>query len=360
MSSFDDVLWTLLFVTCVWVLGKACTQVGMPSLIGEIIVGVIMGPQLLNLVPMAHALMLYGEVGLMLLVLEAGLDVDVEMLKLIGPRGVGIAVSGSIAPLLIAVSLGIGVCGLEWRSALAVGCTLAPTSMGIALNVLKRGKVLNTPTGQLIIAAAVLDDVIALVLLSELQALDRPTFFNLVLPVVSSVGLMMGVGWLGIHVVPLIMARSMPRVRPKHRDKVRLGVTLLLAILLVPCCHHLGSSHLLGAFLAGLSFCTDDRVHMAWSRQVKRLLQWLLRIFFAATIGFEVPIKSFASADVMKRTRGETPQVPWHPCANPRTTIPIGSRHLLPAPHPPTPHPHPTPNPTQHTLTQAPSCSAWR
>ena len=51
-----------------------------------------------------------------------------------------------------------------------MGCTLAPTSMGIALNVLKQAKMLNTPTGQLIIAAAVLDDVIALLLLSELQA----------------------------------------------------------------------------------------------------------------------------------------------------------------------------------------------
>ena len=51
-----------------------------------------------------------------------------------------------------------------------MGCTLAPTSMGIALNVLKQAKLLNTPTGQLIIAAAVLDDVIALLLLSELQA----------------------------------------------------------------------------------------------------------------------------------------------------------------------------------------------
>ena len=51
-----------------------------------------------------------------------------------------------------------------------MGCTLAPTSMGIALNVLKQAKMLNTPTGQLIIAAAVLDDVIALLLLSELHA----------------------------------------------------------------------------------------------------------------------------------------------------------------------------------------------
>ena len=61
------------------------------------------------------------------------------------------------------------------KSALAVGASLAPTSMGISLKVLQDGGVLGTPTGQLIIAAAVTDDVIALVLLSELEALRDPT-----------------------------------------------------------------------------------------------------------------------------------------------------------------------------------------
>ena len=151
---FNDVLWTIAFVAIVFAAGKVVARLGMPPLVGEIISGVIFGPPLWNKVPQPTALMLYGEVGLMLLVLEAGLDVDIPMLRLIGLRGVGVAVSGSIAPLAIASSLGILVLGLDWKAALAVGCTLAPTSMGIALNVLKKGRVLNTPTGQLIIAAA--------------------------------------------------------------------------------------------------------------------------------------------------------------------------------------------------------------
>lgn len=299
--AFVDVLMTMLFITLVWVAGKLFTRVRMPSLVGEIAVGVVMGPQLMDVVPMHSALMLYGEVGLMLLVLEAGLNVDVPMLQLIGLRGVGVAISGSIAPLAIASSLGILVLGLEWRAALAVGCTLAPTSMGIALNVLKKGKVLNTPTGQLIIAAAVLDDVIALILLSELQALADPQPLTLLQPVVASVGLMLGIGWLGVRVFPPLMGRLLPLVRAKHREKVLLGLILTLAMLLVPLCHALGSSHLLGAFLAGLSFCTDSAVHSAWTRQVKRLLQWLLRIFFSATIAFEIPVRSFASLEILSR-----------------------------------------------------------
>ena len=292
--SFDDVLWTLLFLVSTWVAGKLFRKVGMPALVGEIAVGVTFGPHVFNIAPMPQALMLYGELGLMLLVLEAGLDVDIEMLKLIGARGVGVAVSGSLGPLLIAFLLAIGPLGLDWKAGLALGCTLAPTSMGIALNVLKAGKVLNTPTGQLIIAAAVLDDVIALILLAELQALEHPNLLDMVLPVATSVGLMLGVGWLAIYVVPRVLKQCvLPRVPPNQRDNALLGLLFFLAFCLVPGCHQLGSSHLLGAFLAGLSFCSDEHVHHAWTKQVKRLLQWLLRIFFAATIGFEVPVREF-------------------------------------------------------------------
>ena len=115
-------------------------------------------------------------------------------------------------PLAIAASLGVFVVGLDWHAALAIGCTLAPTSMGIALNVLKKGKVLNTPTGQLIIAAAVLDDVIALILLSELQMLDHPTPTNLLLPIISSVGLILVVGGVGMRVLPHVSRKLMPLV----------------------------------------------------------------------------------------------------------------------------------------------------
>ena len=299
-NEFHHILWIVFFITLVWVTGKCFHRIGCPALVGEIVVGGLLGPHFANVVPEHHALVLYGEVGLMLLVIEAGLDVDLEMLRLIGLRGLGVAISGSLAPLAIATTLSMGVLGLNWRSALAIGCTLAPTSMGVALNVLKRGKVLNTPTGQLVISAAVLDDIIALILLSELQALDDPSAVSLLLPIVSSAGLLSLGMFLGVKVVPGLMRRLKPRIPPKRLPKVLLGMLMLLALILVPLCHALGSSPLLGAFLSGLSFCTDRDVHDSWARQVKRLMQWLLRIFFAATIAFAVPINEFASLEVLK------------------------------------------------------------
>eukprot|EP01083_Nonionella_stella_P054007 142692_1 len=197
--------------SCLWFIGKVFARCGLPSLVGEI--------------------------GLVLLVLEAGIDVSIGHLKVVGFRGLSLAIFGSMIPLGIGTGLAT-LYGENIQSSFAIGACLAPTSMGIALNVLRNAKVLNTPTGQLIIA--VLDDVILFLL-------------------------------------------------------------LFCTFLLVPICFYAGNSHLLGAFLAGLCFCTDHTIHHVWHHQIKRVLQWMLRIFFSATIGFAIPIRDFTSGAVLFR-----------------------------------------------------------
>ena len=63
--------------------------------------------------------------------------------------------------------------------------------------------------------------------------------------------------------------------------------------------HAAEASHLMGSFLAGLVFCTDHELHVEFVSQFKRILQWLMRIFFASTIGFQVPIKNFGNGRIV-------------------------------------------------------------
>jgi hypothetical protein len=72
-----------------------------------------------------------------------------------------------------------------------------------------------------------------------------------------------------------------------------------LLLLLMPATNYAKASPLMGAFLAGLVFCSSEPAHHMFVSQFKRVMQWLLRIFFAASIGFQVPIKSFASRTVI-------------------------------------------------------------
>ena len=88
-------------------------------------------------------------ISLILLVIEAGIDIDLDMLKLIGTRGFLIAVVGSFLPIGIGIAVAFAL-GNEPIAAIAAGAAFGPTSLGIALNILRGGGILNTPVGQLV------------------------------------------------------------------------------------------------------------------------------------------------------------------------------------------------------------------
>ena len=120
--------------------------------------------------PYEEALVLIGEIGLIALILEAGIELDVAQLKQTGTRALAIAVTGSVLP----VGLGIGIAiatGRDVKAALAIGAAFAPTSLGVAASALSGGGMINTSVGQLIMAACVVDDIIGLILLSMFQVL---------------------------------------------------------------------------------------------------------------------------------------------------------------------------------------------
>jgi len=300
-DEFYSLTMLLVFLLATWVVGKAAMKVKIPSLLGEMVVGMVLGPNLLDVVPFPNALVLVGEVGLLLLVLEAGLEVDLQLLKRIGVRGLIVAVVGSMVPLGLGVGIAMGIQKMEVMEALAVGASLSPTSMAIALNILKVGKSLQTPSGQLIIAAAVIDDVIALILLSELKALQgTPSALAIATPIISSIAFIAGIGGFAIFAMP----RIMKRVENKSETFITLCVfgMFTLSIGLMNATYYGQSSFLLGAFLAGMVFCTLPQIKEVWHSQVKRIETWMLRLFFSTTIAFKVPVRDLWDPKVLTFT----------------------------------------------------------
>lgn len=129
-----------------------------------------MGPNLLDVVPYADALKLYGEIGLNLLVIEAGLHIDIETLELVGLRCLLVGLVGSAVPMSMTFGVAMAF-GASLLDGFAVSASLAAMSTGIVLNVLKRGGMINQPVGQLIIAAAIVNEIVNLILLTELLGL---------------------------------------------------------------------------------------------------------------------------------------------------------------------------------------------
>ena len=102
----------------------------MPALVGEIFVGFLLGPPLADFVPFPEALVLVGEIGLIMLLLEAGVELDVAQLRETGTRALAIGCTGTILPLLVGMGLGMATGnGVSIKSALAVGASFSPTSL---------------------------------------------------------------------------------------------------------------------------------------------------------------------------------------------------------------------------------------
>eukprot|EP00930_Biecheleria_cincta_P070208 TRINITY_DN57857_c0_g1_i1.p1 TRINITY_DN57857_c0_g1~~TRINITY_DN57857_c0_g1_i1.p1 ORF type:complete len:681 (+),score=103.35 TRINITY_DN57857_c0_g1_i1:156-2045(+) len=274
----------------------------MPALVGEIATGMIMGPHVLNVVPHAPALIVQGELALVLLMIEAGLHVDMEMIKIVGLRALVVGVLGSCLPMGLGMLVAVTALKMDFLEAFGVGAALATMSTGIALNVLKAEGVLNQPIGQLIIAAATVNELFNISLITEIHAIgEHGTWQSYVIPLVIMFFLVLVIGVVAITVVPCVLDKFvLPRLEKQHREAVVLVFIFIATLLFMPLCKMTGSSELLGAFLAGFCFCTDEHVHHIWHRQVKRVAAFLMRFFFACSIGFTVPVQQFENGEVWR------------------------------------------------------------
>jgi Kef-type K+ transport system membrane component KefB len=262
--SFEDILKTVIFLMASWIMAVLSQLIGLPSLVGEITTGFVLGPPLLDFVAFPEAMVLIGSFGLIGLLLDSGINLDIAQLKETGSRAVLLAVSGTILALGVGVGMGYLENSEDFRSALAIGVAFAPSSFGVASQVLSKGEVLNTPMGQLIVAASVVDDILGLLLLSIMEVLvqDDPKVFDYILPFLSSFGYLFVLGFVGIKIIPIAVEDYiLPCFSEERRDFVGFGLLFFLLAAYLPLLYYSGASYLTGAFLAGLSFSQIHSVH---------------------------------------------------------------------------------------------------
>ena len=350
-----DLYVILFFFLVLYLVGDCfCSRVLkiVPSLVGYILVGIAFGPEGFDLLRIGgndnndnnncgyETLVLLGNIGLVLLIVQAGLEMEYETLRMVGLRGVVIAIIGTVLPVTIGTAIASRY--LEnWKSALAAGCSFGPTSAGIAMNVLgqcrilasyseddldnsrssnqdngdnnnKEETILHLPVGQLIVAAAIVDDILALVVLSQLQALrnDGETTENMALdiavPIVSAVLWLVAGGAIALWVFPRVLEKVLNGNKflkdSNSNGNISLVVLVGLLYVLLLGTYFSRASYLLGAFLSGLAFCRDtSRVDELFRMQFQGPLDYLMKLFFAASIGFQVPVRSFGDTTIIGR-----------------------------------------------------------
>ncbi|MEA2079696.1 MAG: cation:proton antiporter, partial [Pseudomonadota bacterium] len=168
MQAHDFFLNLLIILLTARVFAELATRLKSPAVIGELFAGVVLGPSLLGWIEPTEAIRLMAGIGIILLLFEVGLKTDVKRLVRTGLESIVMALAGFILPLLLGFGLAYWLFDLSLMVSLFIGGTLTATSIGITLRVLGDLKRQHSKEGQIVLGAAVLDDVMGVVLLALL------------------------------------------------------------------------------------------------------------------------------------------------------------------------------------------------
>lgn len=241
----------LILVTTL-VLGHFSQKIGVPGVIGQLLAGIILGPALLDWVTPTHLVSEFAEIGVIALMFIAGLESDLSMLKKYAKPGVLVAVIGVVVPVVTIWAFS-ELWGFNFVAASFLGITFAATSVSISVEVLKELKALDTKSGATILGAAVVDDILTVIILSVAVAVfgtgeavsNLPLWLSLIEQVIYFGLIYLVVKWLAPYVMHLG-----ERLYPTASVTI---ASLLLCLGMAYVADLVGMSAVIGAFFAGVA-----------------------------------------------------------------------------------------------------------
>ena len=303
------ILLILLLVTRVG--AEVAVRLRQPALVGELLAGVLLGLLIVAAPDSAEAITELDsdktfqavlDLAVFFLMLLAGIETRPKDLARASGKAIPIALAGMVLPLVLGFALGWWwLPASEWRFAqsLFLGVALAITAVPVAVKVLMDLDRLQTPVGQVIIAAAVIDDLLSLILLAVLTSIissgEGVTPGSLA-RVLGSVAAFLAVAWvIGRYFLPAI-SRHLHRLASGHSD---MSLLIIFALALSVLAEWLHMHFLIGAFAAGVLFTRSiagEEAHERLQTQTRAITLGFLAPVFFASIGIHLDIGAIIEA----------------------------------------------------------------
>jgi len=290
----------LISLAIILVAGKAaaelCERVGIPAVLGEILVGIAIGPSLLGFVETSDAIAVLAELGVIVLLAQVGLEIDVAELRKVGRVSLMVAAIGVIVPMIS--GFGVGQLLDETTNAsLFLGAALAATSVGITARVFGDLRTLNTREARVVLGAAVADDVLGLIILTVITRVVETGDLDpasIGLTILVAVGFVVVSATIGLVVVPRLF-RHVDAVTTSYAVVPVVATALTFALAAAADAARLAP--IIGAFIAGVTLGrTEQRERIEHEFNVLAMI--LVPIFFVS-IGLTVDVGAFADAKVI-------------------------------------------------------------
>lgn len=276
------------------ILAELCERIGQPGIVGEIIAGVLLGPSVLNWVQPNELLNVLSQLGVMFLLFRVGMDVRASELLAVGRTALIVAIGGVALPFFAGWSI-MALTHVGRVESIFVGAAMVATSVGITAQFLGAKGLLQERASRTILAAAVIDDVLGLLVLAVVTniAEDKVNVVGLLTTAVMACLFTLGIAKFGTralkHVIPKLEQKLSEREARFNLAIIGLFALSLLAV-------YIGIAAIIGAFLAGLAF--SDTV----DRRVKDLTHGVTEVFvpfFLAGIGLELHLSDFMNGRVL-------------------------------------------------------------
>lgn len=292
--------------------GEVCARIDLPPVLGELVGGVVVGVSALNLLvfpesgatgansaivqliqmtagltpetannlffAQSEVISVLSELGVIILLFEIGLESDLKELIKVGPQAAVVAVVGVVVPFVAGTTGLIYLFHVSTIPAVFAGAALTATSIGITAKVLAELQKLSSKEGQIIIGAAVLDDVLGIIVLAVVASLAKTgeiEVSNVIYLIVSSAAFLVGSILLGRFLSPYFIALV-------NQLKTR-GQLLISALIFTFVLAYIGAAinleAILGAFTAGLILAETDKRHEL-EEQIIPIADMLVPIFF--------------------------------------------------------------------------------
>ncbi|MEA3491943.1 MAG: cation:proton antiporter [Campylobacterota bacterium] len=290
------------------VLGELFARYGIPSVLGELFAGVLLGSSVFGIVEPNEILKILAEIGIILLLFEVGLETDFERLKDAGVKSFIVAIAGVVFPFSLGFIVSYFLFDLSTNISLFIGGTMTATSIGITLRVLRDISMEKTNIAQIVIGAAVIDDIIGIILLVFIY--DFSTTDNMSYQHTIEVA---GMIFAFLIFAPLL-AKILSYFIFKYHAQSRLPgymPTIIISLILffAYLSHHIGAPAILGSFVAGVALSrrfflpfglmlrkNKDLIHEVQSSMAP-IIQIFTPIFFVMVgLSMDLSVIDFSSA----------------------------------------------------------------
>ena len=277
------------------VMAEVFERLRQPAVVGEILAGVVIDPSLLGWVSPSELITILAEVGVIFLLFTVGLETKPQAIFKVGKRAVMVGVLGVILPFVAGYFIAVAWGG-SFAESMFIGAAMVATSVGITARVLGSMGLLDTETSRIILGAAVIDDILGLIILSLVSAVSQGS--------VSYTGLAMTAGSaiLFTAFVALIGSKIMTGLAPAidrlklSRPYFNLGIILCLGLSVASI--YVGVAAIIGAFLAGMALAEATEENYAMHKLTSGITEFFVP-FFLVNIGMQLELAVFRDMSIV-------------------------------------------------------------